>query len=256
MAHQEELRVPYWLPRLVGKPNWVSWRKNLEEAIYEVDHTGTYWDIIMDRPSDDIKKEPEISERKSLTKPEPLFCSANESDTDSDVVITGISCNGSSNEEGGSQSRNRRVLNIRAREILGSSLEDEPRNMIDRISDAREAYLKLEVLYGDTSAQSIFVAWDKWGKVKYHRRMPPGDFVERFKNGLQDVREQSVEVPSTVVLAVFQQAIKSHPESTKYMADMRVDAHDPELMEKVYPDFIRSQLPAQGSVLGVHKRVK
>jgi hypothetical protein len=141
-------------------------------------------------------------------------------------------------------------LNIRAREILGSSLGVEPKKAVSRVSDAREAYLKLENLYGGTSAQSIYVVWEKWVKVRYASKNIPKTFVEKFKNALQDVRDQSVDVTATVVLAQFQQAIKSHPDTTTFMADMKVDIYDPELMQKVYEEFEKSQTapPAPGSM--------
>ena len=80
--------------------------------------------------------------------------------------------------------------------------------------------------------------------------MIPQDFVERFKNALQDVRDQSVEVSPTVVLAQFQEAIKTHADSTKFMADMKVDIYDQNFMGKVYNDFMKDQAPAQPSLSG------
>jgi hypothetical protein len=44
------LSVGIWLPRLEGKSNWAEWRRNIEEAIHEVEEKAVYWDIIMDRP--------------------------------------------------------------------------------------------------------------------------------------------------------------------------------------------------------------
>jgi len=137
------LGVPYWLPKLEGKSNWALRRKFIEEAMYEVHQTDVYWDIIMDTLSDDVKDETEGFAHNEPTNPNSLFFScqsSEESDSDSEVIITGCSCNGDSSGPGGSQSGNRRVLNIRAREILGSSHEFGPQMAIDRVSDTREAY--------------------------------------------------------------------------------------------------------------------
>lgn len=252
MTSQESPRVPYWLPRLKGRSNWAHWRRNIEEAIYEVDQTDVYWNIIVNKNCDVIKKELEDStyDQFPSSSSDPVSNQSSDFDgSDPDVIITGaavISHQGSPGFRGSSfQSHSWRVLNIRARQILGSSLEKEPKLMIDRISDAHEAYIKLESLYGSTSAQAIFVAHEKWLRVRYlNRGLPAAKFVDRFKNALQDVRDLAVEVSPTMALAIFQQAIRSHTNTTTFMANMKVDIYDADLMEKVYEDFLNDQAPA------------
>lgn len=244
MTSQESPRVPYWLPSLEGRSNWAHWRRNIEEAIYEVDQTDVYWNIIVNKDCDVMKKELEDSAYDPVSNQSSDF-----DGSDPDVIITGatvISHQGSPGFRGSSfKTHSWRVLNIRARQILGSSLEKGPKLMIDRVSDAHEAYIKLESLYGSTSAQAIFVAHEKWLRVRYvNRGLPAAKFVDRFKNALQDVRDLAVEVSPTMALATFQQAIKSHTNTTNFMANMKVDIYDPELMENVYKDFLNDQAPA------------
>lgn len=248
MNIQGALKVPYWLPKLEGKSNWADWRRNIEEAIYEVEQTDVYWNIIMDKYPDspeDIKQEPKTTTDQEHTKNSSSSISSVASgfSGDDDVMITGSSNNNGNIDSGGSglQSYSRRVLNIRAREILCSSMGLDPRTAIDRVSDAHEAYLKLESLYGGTSAQSVFVAYDKLLKVRYYKENPTRKFVNRFKECLQDVKDQAVEVSPTMALAIFQQAIKSHPKTTSFMANMKVDIYDQELMDKVYSSFLEDQ---------------
>lgn len=247
MNSQDNPRVPYWLPSLEGRCNWAHWRRNIEEAIYEVDQTDVYWNIIVNKNCDVIKKELEDSSNCSS---DPVSNQSSDfNGSDPDVIITGatvISNQGSPGFRGSSfKSHSWRVLNIRARQILGSSLERGPRMMIDRVSDAHEAYTKLESLYGGTSAQAIFVAHEKWLRVRYiNRGLPAAKFVDRFKSALQDVKDLAVEVSPTMALATFQQAIKPHTNTTNFMANMKVDIYDPDLMEKVYEDFLNDQAPA------------
>lgn len=242
----ENFTVPNWLTKLVGKSNWLLWRLNIEEAINEVHNSSVYWEIIMDKPDHVIRESFEASRVASTNaKSESLFYPlSGHSDDDSDVVIMGSSNTNKHTglQDSGLRVYNRSRLNIRARQILASSLELAPKMLIDRISDPHEAYLKLESFYGDISAQSIFVAWEKLLKVRYYPRgLPPDRFVERFQFALHDVRDLGVSLSPTVELALFQQAIKSHCNSTKFMANMKVSIYAPDFMDSVYDQFLKDQ---------------
>ena len=235
IMNEKPLSVPYWLPRLKGKPNWADWRRNVEEAFYEVEETGVYWDIIMDKA--DLMEEDE-----SMPSREPPQATSSQDPENFDIVMPGPpSVPSPQNGNSGSKVYSQSILNIRARQILASSLEPTPNHAIERISDAHEAYLKLEALYGDTSAQSIFVAWEKLIKVKYYNRNPCDKFIEKFKSALEDVKDQAVELTPTVSLALFLQAIKAHSNTTNFMANIRVSIYEPDFMDTVYEQFLKDQ---------------
>ncbi|CAI7594075.1 unnamed protein product [Penicillium bialowiezense] len=237
-----EYSVPYWLPKLAGKVNWVQWRQNIEEAVHQVKDTSVYWDIIMDKPDYAIRETfeaappvvtPVVIPVKTENSP---IANSNVSSSDPDVVITGTSSLFTTPDPEGPSYEvyNRSILNIRARQILASSLAFAPRLAIDRISDPHEAYLKLETIFGKTSPQSIYVRY-------VHRGLTADRFLERFKQALYDVRGQGVDVSPSVELALFMQSIKSHCNSTKFLADMKASIYAQDFMDKVYEQFLEDQ---------------
>ncbi|KAJ5153697.1 uncharacterized protein N7500_009136 [Penicillium coprophilum] len=250
MSNQIPLRLPKWLQKLEGKSNWSSWRKDLQEAFVTVDPIS--WEVLMNRGDDNIKAEPGTARQEEPTTIEEaqtlssFFAEHDDSsDNDSDLMVT---ITGSIHTNPPVLNRNNpvdlRKLNIRARDLLASGLGTEPLAEIDRVMDAHEAYVKLESLYGKTSAQSVHIAWEKFSRVRYSTRgLTPAAFVDRFQKSLRDVKDQCVEVPPTVELAQFQQAIKPNPNSTTFMADMKVDIYDPNFMDLVYEEFLKDQSP-------------
>ncbi|KXG52047.1 uncharacterized protein PGRI_083310 [Penicillium griseofulvum] len=249
MANQKQLTLPKWFEKLEGKSNWSSWRKGLHEAFMNVDPIS--WDVIMDRLGDDkIKQESTTTaEEESF---DPIFLEqddSSETDTNSleepEFSVTRTNhLNPNFPPFDKNRPGDRRKLNIRARDLLASGLGKQPLLEIERVMDAREAYVKLESVYGKTSAQSVHIAWEKFSRVRYSTRgLTPAAFVDRFQKSLRDVKDQCVEVPPTVELAQFQQAIKPNPNSTTFMADMKVDIYDPNFMQLVYEDFLKDQSP-------------
>ncbi|KAJ5371684.1 hypothetical protein N7517_003690 [Penicillium concentricum] len=274
MANQMPVRLPKWLKKLEGKSNWSTWRKGLHEAFMAVDPVS--WDVIMDRLSDTIIKQ-EPTTTRGAESVDLLFVEQDDSrnidkeysgtnvdlhsdldsetdsdpETDDEPVITvtrpvaqSVRRNAHPPALNKHNPRDRRKLNIRARDLLASGLGREPLAEIERVMDAHEAYVKLESLYGKTSAQSVHIAWKKFSRVRYSTRgLTPAAFVDRFQKSLRDVKDQCVEVPPTVELAQFQQAIKPNPNSTKFMADMKVDIYDQNFMDEVYAEFLKDQAP-------------
>ncbi|KAJ5189935.1 hypothetical protein N7491_008024 [Penicillium cf. griseofulvum] len=249
MANQRQLALPKWFEKLEGKSNWSSWRKGLHEAIMTVDPVS--WDVIMDRLGDEIKQESTTTTEEEEGVDPILLEHDDSSGTDSlqdpEFTVTHTNqLNPNFNFPTLKKSRpgDRRKLNIRARDLLASGLGKQPLFEIERVMDAHEAYVKLESVYGKTSAQSVHIAWEKFSKVRYSTRgLTPAAFVDRFQKSLRDVKDQCVEVPPTVELAQFQQAIKPNPNSTTFMADMKVDIYDPKFMDLVYEDFLKDQSP-------------
>lgn len=79
-------------------------------------------------------------------------------------------------------------------------------------------------------------------KVRYvPRGLSPDRFLERFKQALYDVRGQGVDVSPSVELALFMQSIKSHCNSTKFLADMKASIYAQDFMDKVYEQFLEDQ---------------
>ncbi|CAI7591771.1 unnamed protein product [Penicillium glandicola] len=245
IANQIPLSLLKWLEKLEGKSNWSTWRKGLHEAFMIVDPPS--WDIIMDRCGETIKDEPTTIGEEDFPDPfvEDDDSSGPEILDDPDISLTRILHHSPhSSIPNIDITENPRRLNIRARDLLASGLGREPLLEIQRVTDAHEAYVKLESLYGKTSAQSVHIAWEKFCRVRYSTRgFTPAAFVDRFKKGLRDVKDQCVDVPPTVELAQFQQAVKPNPNSTKFMANMKVDIYDPDFMERVYEDFLKDQSP-------------
>ncbi|OQE36924.1 hypothetical protein PENCOP_c011G05418 [Penicillium coprophilum] len=242
MSNQTPLRLPKWLQKLEGKSNWPSWRKDLQEAFMTVDPIS--WEVLMNRGDDIIKAEPGTARQEEPTTiGERQILSSSDTEVDPVVTVT-RSIHNNPPVLNRNNPRDRRKLNIRARDLLASGLGIEPLAEIDRVMDAHEAYVKLESLYGKTSAQSVHIAWEKFSRVRYSTRgLTPAAFVDRFQKSLRDVKDQCVEVPPTVELAQFQQAIKPNPNSTTFMADMKVDIYDPNFMDLVYEEFLKDQSP-------------
>ncbi|KAJ5781249.1 hypothetical protein N7457_006409 [Penicillium paradoxum] len=246
------LSLPSWFPKLEGKSNWSSWRKGLQEAFQTVDPIS--WDILMNKAGDVIKPEPIITTDGDSWRDQSMESSMGSSldidssdYSDSEVVEVHDVDQALFSQRGPrvfyrGPTENPRILNIRARDLLVSGLGEGPLSEIQQVTNAHEAYIKLESLYGKTSAQSVHIAWEKFSRVRYSTRgLTPAAFVDRFKKSLQDVKDQCVEVPPTVELAQFQQAIKPNPHSTTFMADLKVDIYDPRLMELVYQSFLKNQ---------------
>ncbi|KGO50784.1 hypothetical protein PEX2_063710 [Penicillium expansum] len=248
------LRLPKWLEKLQGKLNWSQWRKGLHDAFLHVDPAS--WDVIMNRLDDTTIKQEPVTIREaeaiyllateqddSLNATADLSTSANfngelDSDTDENpvtddepvVTVARAMTQSVSTLSGAQQYQPRRTA--------------EPLAVIERFMDAHEAYVKLESLYGKTSAQFIHIAWEKFSRVRYSAHgLTPAAFVDRFQKSLRDVKDQCVEVPPTVELAQFQQAIKPNPNPTTFMPDMKVDIYDPNFMNGVYADFLEDQPP-------------
>ncbi|OGE50944.1 hypothetical protein PENARI_c015G09762 [Penicillium arizonense] len=129
-----------------------------------------------------------------------------------------------------------------AREYLLFALDRQPSLHIKGISDAREAYLKLEKAYSSLHAQPHVYAWQEWLDIRYKgTQESPEDFVSRFKKALQGLKDQGIQVGLGVEIAQFQAAIMQNPECQHLVNTLRIDPQNFGDKGSVYASFIQDQ---------------
>lgn len=232
--------VAFNIPVLKGSSNWDDWHERFLRVTCAIN--PVHWDIFTGKVGPPVRTDCDLHMH---------FCEAAVSnDCTMDVSVPSkldqISGLNASDKEVQHEDALRRWSRSvsEAREYLLFTLDPKTAAQIREVSDAREAYLKLEQLYSPLHAQPLVHFWQEWLEIRYQgTKESPQGFVRRFKKALRTLKDQGIQVSSGVEIAQFQVATMQSPEGLQFVNTLPIDPERVGNTESVYVSFLQNQTP-------------
>jgi hypothetical protein len=128
----------------------------------------------------------------------------------------------------------------RARLQLGTTLDDEPGQQVQEITDAHQAWLKLKELYGEESTQAADRTWNDFIELRYEKgkvnRAP--EFIRRYQYGLWQLRIAGIPTPARLQLSNFIRAVGDDKFSA-FVNELDLDREATDVIETLYAAFLQ-----------------
>jgi hypothetical protein len=127
------------------------------------------------------------------------------------------------------------AANVRARDLLYSTLGPDALDLVSDFANARDAYLELKFYFKDDSHN-----YSKW-ETLLDMRFKTGsstEFVSRFKKLLRRYANSVGELPPSKQFYLFKRAISHYPQWHKLFERIKVNEAQRDLMRKVYSTFV------------------